>query len=317
MGNIENIIITGGAGFIGSHLTDSLLEQGFKIICIDNFDPYYSTSIKIKNLESASIDKNFKLINCDIRDSKELEKCFRGNKIDLIVHLAAKAGIRPSLENPKEYFDVNVMGTLNILEAMRKVNINKMIFASSSSVYGNNTKVPFSETDDVNFPISPYAASKKAGELLCHTYHHLYNFNIYCLRFFTVYGPRQRPDLAIHKFTDLILNNLPIDLYGDGSSSRDYTYISDIIDGITMAINKLNGFGIINLGESKTITLNEMISALEKELNKNALKNYLPMQSGDVVQTCADIDRAKALLGYYPKYEFEKGIKEFIKWKRQ
>lgn len=310
-------MITGGAGFIGSHLADRLLKTGHQIICIDNFDPFYPEMIKLKNIKSALMSQHFSLLKIDIRDLQKLEMCFNANEIDLVIHLAAKAGIRPSIADPKEYYDVNVIGTLNLLETMRKYDVKKMIFASSSSVYGINSRKTFSETDNVDFPISPYAATKKAGELLCYTYHHLYDFDIFCLRFFTVYGARQRPDLAIHKFTDRILNNQPIDIYGDGTSSRDYTYIDDIINGIVFSIEKLKGYEIINLGESRTISLNKMVETLEKFLKRKAIKNLLPLQPGDVISTCADILKAKELLGYSPKWKFEDGIQEFIKWKLQ
>lgn len=315
--NRSSILITGGAGFIGSHLADRLLKSGHKIICIDNFDPFYPEGIKRKNIKSALMSQNFRLIEIDIRDVQKLEKCFSVNGIDLVIHLAAKAGLRQSIADPKEYYDVNVIGTLNLLETMRKYDVKKMIFASSSSVYGINSRKTFSETDNVDFPISPYAATKKAGELLCNTYHHLYDFDIFCLRFFTVYGARQRPDLAIHKFTDRILNNQPIDIYGDGTSSRDYTYIDDIIDGLVFSIEKVKGYEIINLGESRTISLNKMVETLEKYLKRKAIKNLLPAQPGDVITTCADILKAKELLGYSPKWKFEDGIQEFIKWKLQ
>lgn len=311
----ENILVTGGAGFVGSNLIDQLLAAGHKIICLDNFDPFYDESIKRKNIEAALKHKNLSLVESDIRNEQELKNIFSQNKIDIVIHLAAKAGVRPSLTDPKGYFDVNVTGTLNILEAMRKFNVTKMIFASSSSVYGNNPKVPFSETDNVDFPISPYAASKKTGELLCHTYHHLYGFDIFCLRLFTVFGPRQRPDLAIHKFTNRILNNQFIELYGDGRSARDYTYIDDTIAGILNAKDKLKGFDILNLGESKVISLIEMIEAIEKALGTKAIKKTLPMQLGDVNITFANIEKSKAKIGYNPKWEFQNGINEFINWK--
>jgi UDP-glucuronate 4-epimerase len=313
--NIKKIVVTGGAGFIGSHLIDQLLHLGYKVICIDNFDPFYDQVIKYKNIESALKNKNFILYKIDIRDKHELEKCFSTNKIDIVIHLAAKAGIRPSIKDPGGYFDVNVAGTLNILDTMQKCGIKKMIFASSSSVYGNGKKIPFSESDNVDFPISPYAATKKACELLCHTYHHLYDFDIFCLRFFTVYGPRQRPDLAIHKFTNCILNNEPIEVYGDGNSSRDYTFIGDIIDGLMGSIIELKGYEIINLGESRAVTLNKMITTLENQLNKTAIRKQLQLQAGDVITTYADITKAKKLISYSPSTDFEIGIREFIKWK--
>lgn len=307
------ILVTGAAGFIGSNLADNLLKTGNHVMGIDNFDPFYERRIKEKNIRSALQCSIYSFKDGDIRDAAFIDGWFADFKPDLIVHLAAKAGVRPSLINPKEYYDVNVMGTLNILESMRKNNIRKMIFASSSSVYGNNSKVPFSEADIVDYPISPYAASKKAGELLCHTYNHLYSFDIFCLRFFTVYGSRQRPDLAIHKFSKAILNGETISLFGDGSSRRDYTYIDDIIHGINGAISNLKGFDIFNLGESQTISLTNLISVIEKCCNKQAKLIYLPMQEGDVFQTYADINKAKNKLGYEPHINIETGIEKYIR----
>ena len=307
------ILITGAAGFIGSNLADSLLKSGDTILGIDNFDSYYERTIKEKNIKGALLQSEFDFKEGDIRDAEFLSKCFASFRPDLIVHLAAKAGVRPSIVSPKEYYDVNVMGTLNLLEVMRKHNVKKMIFASSSSVYGNNSKVPFSESDVVDNPISPYAASKKAGELLCHSYYHLYNFDIFCLRFFTVYGPRQRPDLAIHKFTKAILREEAISLFGDGSSKRDYTYIDDIIQGINGAIKNLRGFNVFNLGESGTISLTGLVSLIEKYTKKKAKLSFLPMQDGDVLQTYADISKAKSMLGYNPQVNIEAGIEKFVR----
>ena len=310
-----NILITGVAGFIGSHLAEKLLHKKHCIMGIDNFDNFYPLDLKKRNISDFINNGNFKFYEGDVRNGELLKTIFTENKIDVIVHLAAKGGVRPSILKPREYFDVNVVGTLNVLEAMKIFKVNKLVFASSSSVYGNNDKTPFSENDNVDYPISPYAATKKSGELLCHTYHHLYNFDITCLRFFTVFGPRQRPDLAIHKFTNKILNGESIDVYGDGSNSRDYTYIEDIVDGVTKSISNLSGFNIFNLGESKTITLNSMIAVLEKYIGKKAIKNYLPMQEGDVITTFADITKAKKMLGYNPEWDFDAGIREFVKWK--
>jgi len=310
----KTILVTGGAGFIGSHLSEKLLKNNHNVIAIDNFDPFYDRKIKEQNISQALLSKNYQLFEKDILDVKSLSTVFEQNKIDLVIHLAAKAGVRPSIEDPGGYYNTNVIGTLNILEAMKKNGCKKMIFASSSSVYGNNRKVPFSESDPVDNPISPYAASKKAGELLCHTYHHLYNFDIFSLRFFTVYGPRQRPDLAIHKFARLILEGKPIPFFGDGSTSRDYTYIDDIVDGIVRSINKLKGFEIINLGESETITLNELVENLEITLGKKAIVNRFPLPSGDVNRTFADIRKAIKILDYLPKYDFSKGLSNFINW---
>jgi UDP-glucuronate 4-epimerase len=310
----RNILVTGGAGFIGSNLIDHFLNIGHRVVCIDNFEPNYSRAFKQKNIESALSDINFKFIEGDVNNINDLRKCFLEILPDTVVHLAAKSGVRPSIKSPHEYYITNVLGTLNLLEVMKEFNVKRLLFASSSSVYGNNKNVPFSETDGVDTPISQYAATKKAAELLCHTYHHLYGFDIFCLRFFTVYGPRQRPDLAIRKFTENILNNKAIDMYGDGSTSRDYTYIDDIIAGIINSIEKLNGYEIINLGESKVIELRHMITTIEKILKKEARINQLPIQPGDVLITFANIEKAKRILDYHPKWKFEDGIKEFIKW---
>jgi len=311
---LRNILVTGGAGFIGSHLVDHLLNIGHRVVCIDNFEPNYNRSIKLKNIEFALSSDNFKFIEGDITNKSDLRKCFLELIPDTVVHLAAKSGVRPSISNPFEYYNTNVLGTLNLLEVMKDFNVKRLLFASSSSVYGNNKKVPFSEIDFVDNPISPYAATKKAGELLCHTYHTLHGLDIFCLRFFTVYGPRQRPDLAIRKFAENIMNDKPIDMYGDGSTSRDYTYIDDIIGGILSSIENLKGYEIINLGESKVISLSQMIHTLENHLIKKAKINYLPMQPGDVITTYANIEKAKKILGYNPKWKFEDGVREFIRW---
>lgn len=311
---MKNYLVTGGAGFIGSHLVDNLLSEGNNVISIDNFDDFYSRDVKLKNISNALTFDTFQLVEGDIRDRKILDNLFSNNFFDVVIHLAAKAGVRPSIEDPKGYYDVNISGTLNILEAMKAYDIKKMIFASSSSVYGNNKKVPFSESDIVDFPISPYAATKKSGELLCHTFHHLYDLKINCLRFFTVYGPRQRPDLAIHKFTKKIFNGETIQMFGDGTTKRDYTYIDDIIQGIKLAIDNLNGFEVFNLGESRTIMLKDLINLIENEIGEKAKIEKLPLQLGDVEQTYANISKARELLKYDPKFEIEEGIKNFVEW---
>ncbi|MGN6340311.1 MAG: SDR family NAD(P)-dependent oxidoreductase [Ginsengibacter sp.] len=308
------ILITGAAGFIGSHTCESLIKNGNSIIGVDNFDSFYSYKLKELNLEQLNQNSNFRFYKADIRDDKALNQIFSSNQVDVVIHLAAKAGVRPSIESISEYYDVNINGTISLLESMRKNGIKKMVFASSSSIYGNNQKVPFSEDDRVDNPISPYASTKKSGELLCHVYSHLYNFDITCLRFFTVYGPRQRPDLAIHKFTKLIQENKPIPFYGDGSSSRDYTYIEDIVNGISCALNHLEGYKIYNLGESKVITLKKLVEVIETILGKKAVLNQLPMQQGDVSRTFADISKARAEIGYNPAYDFETGMKKFVDW---
>jgi len=309
-----NILVTGAAGFIGSHVCEHFIKLGHSVIGLDNFDSFYPIEFKEQNLEDLNKSTRFQFYEADIRDKKGLDDIFRDANIEVVIHLAAKAGVRPSIESIEEYYDVNVNGTVNLLESMRKNGVKKMLFASSSSIYGNNAKVPFSEADPVDNPISPYASTKKSGELLCHVYHHLYNFDITCLRFFTVFGPRQRPDLAIHKFTRLIEEEKPIPFYGDGSTSRDYTYIADIVDGINCAINHLKGYQIFNLGESNVITLNQLVRTIENTLNKKAILNKQPMQPGDVNKTYADISRAKSEIGYNPKFDFETGIKEFVEW---
>lgn len=323
-----NIVITGGAGFIGSHLCEALLCSGNRIEVIDNFNDFYNPNIKRRNIKEIRDmmkvrnipESNFNLHECDIRDKEAIGKIINKD-IDIVVHLAAMAGVRNSIENPELYFQVNVLGTLNILEACKTSNVSKVVFASSSSVYGNNKTVPFEEEDRVDFPISPYAATKKSGELICYTYHLLYSFSIASLRFFTVYGPRQRPDLAIHKFTEKIFNGKEIPIYGDGTTKRDYTYISDIVDGILKAIEWVNkndnSYEIFNLGESRTISLNFMIDTIEKAIGEKAKKKILPMQGGDVNITYADITKAKQMLGYNPSMRFEAGIEEFIDWYRK
>jgi UDP-glucuronate 4-epimerase len=311
------ILITGAAGFIGSNLADRLLKSGISIMGIDNFDSFYDRANKEKNISGALADKFYEFREGDIRDADFIKKCFLDFKPDIIVHLAAKAGVRPSLTNPELYFDVNIMGTMNILEMMRKCSIKKMIFASSSSVYGNNSKIPFSENDNVDYPVSPYAASKKAGELLCHTYHHLYNLDIFCLRFFTVYGPRQRPDLAIHKFLKALFAEEVIYLYGDGTTSRDYTHIYDIIRGICGAIDKVNGFNIFNLGNANPVSLIDLVKLMEKLTGRKSRLEYLPMQEGDVLRTFADISKSRIELDYYPEIDIETGLKNFLEWFRE
>ena len=309
------ILITGAAGFIGSHLCERLLDEGLSVVGVDNFDDFYDPKIKRHNINNCLKNKNFQLIEADIRDRAAMDKAVGSVKI--IVHLAAKAGVRPSIAEPLLYSDVNINGTMVLLEAANKHKVGKFVFASSSSVYGNNEKVPFSEDDNVDFPISPYAATKKACELICHTYHHLYGIDLTCLRFFTVYGPRQRPDLAIHKFSKLIEQDKPIPVYGDGSMMRDFTYIDDIIDGTVAAMNKCKGYNIYNLGESQPITVNDLISAIEKALSKTAIREYLPLQPGDVNRTYADITKAVRELGFNPSNSISDGIAKFASWLRQ
>ncbi|MCG2793483.1 MAG: GDP-mannose 4,6-dehydratase [Weeksellaceae bacterium] len=335
-----NYLITGGSGFIGSHLVQQLLENGHSVINIDNFDQFYDYKTKIKNtLESLGSpphfdfrDKdadiqtlitqtksdNYQIYYLDIRDQNGLKEIFRNHKIDLVIHLAALAGVRPSIDRPLDYEEVNIRGAQNLWELCKEFGIKKFICASSSSVYGNNEKIPFSENDNVDRPISPYAATKKCVEVLGHVYHYLYQIDMIQLRFFTVYGPRQRPDLAIHKFAKLISENQEIPFYGDGSTARDYTYIDDIIDGVLKSIQYLetsnNVYQILNLGESEVVTLSEMLSVLERAMGKKTLKKMLPMQPGDVRKTNADITKAKTLIGYSPATNFQNGIKKFVEW---
>jgi UDP-glucuronate 4-epimerase len=290
------------------------LGLGHSVIGLDNFDNFYPKKVKQLNLQALTNKKKFLFYEADIRDGKALNKIFTSYKTDVVIHLAAKAGVRPSIDSITEYYDVNVNGTITLLEAMRYNKVTRMLFASSSSVYGNNSKVPFSESDFVDNPVSPYASSKKSGELLCHVYSHLYGFDITCLRFFTVYGPRQRPDLAIHKFTKLIDEGKPIPFYGDGLTSRDYTYIFDLVNGINCALNNLSGYRLYNLGESRVISLSNLVMTIEELLGKNAILNQLPLQSGDVKITYADITKAKSEIGYDPKFSFKEGLKEFLKW---
>lgn len=314
----KNILITGAAGFIGSHLAERLLALGYNVTGIDNFDGFYAREIKEKNLDILLRNKNFHFLNIDICNFLQLEPVFSQTQFETVIHLAAKAGVRPSIEHPTDYYNVNVSGTLNILECMKNQDSRKLVFASSSSVYGNNEKTPFSETDNVDHPISPYAATKKAGELLAYTYYHLYKIDVINLRFFTVYGPRQRPDLAIHKFFKLLYSNKSIDVYGDGSTGRDYTYIADIVQGIESSMHYLDKhetvYEVINLGNSSPIKLSELIDTIENTTQRHFIKNYLPLQNGDVNLTFADIEKAKMLLNYRPHTTIQEGLKLFKTW---
>jgi UDP-glucuronate 4-epimerase len=309
-------MVTGGAGFIGSHLCESLLREGDQVICFDNFDSFYDPDIKIRNVEGINkkFPNQFKLITGDIRNSENLQEVLKKNQIDLIIHLAARAGVRPSIEQPLLYQDVNIRGTMVLLEVCKEYGIKNFIFASSSSVYGENQRVPFSEKDLDIQPISPYGATKRAGELLCYSYHHLYGMNIACLRIFTAYGPRQRPEMAIYKFTRLVDQGEKVPMYGDGSSQRDYTYIGDLIEGIQGVIHHHKGFEIYNLGESHTTSLRELVRLIEEALGKKATIEVLEPQPGDVSTTYADITKAKEILGYQPKVKMEEGIRRFVQW---
>ena len=315
---MQTFLITGAAGFIGSHLADKLLNEGNKVIVVDNFCDFYNPEIKENNVKHNLSNPNYKLYRADIRDRNELAKVFNENKIDVVIHLAAMAGVRPSIDNPIYYQEVNCVGTQNILEEMKLHNIKKLVMASSSSVYGNCKEVPFKENMIVDFAISPYAATKKANEVMTHVYHKLFDFNVIMLRFFTVFGPRQRPDLAINKFTRLMLNDEPIPMFGDGTTSRDYTYIDDIVDGIIKSCNYVENnkdvYEILNLGNSSPVSLKEMINTIAEVLNKTPNIQELPMQPGDVERTFADISKAKKLIGYNPKTSFKEGIENFVKW---
>ena len=315
---MQTYLITGGAGFIGSHLADKLLKEGNKVIVVDNFCDFYNPKIKEDNVKHNLNNANYTLKRIDIRNREELAKTFDEVNVDVVIHLAAMAGVRPSIDNPIYYQEVNCVGTQNILEEMKAHNVKKLVMASSSSVYGNCKEVPFKEDMVVDFAISPYAATKKANEVMTHVYHKLFDFNVIMLRFFTVFGPRQRPDLAINKFTRLMLNNEPIPMFGDGTTSRDYTYVEDIVSGIEKSIEYVNNnkdvYEILNLGNSSPVSLKEMIDTIAEVLNKIPNIEELPMQPGDVERTFADISKANRLIGYEPKTSFKQGIENFVKW---
>lgn len=319
-----NILVTGGAGFIGSHLCESLVAQRHNVAAVDSFDPFYPAEIKRRNLAALRGSERFRLVEGDIRDGEAVEAALSAagfDGADVLVHLAASTGVRPSIDSPLLYSQVNVDGTVAMLELARRMGIRRFVFGSSSSVYGNNPKVPFAETDSVDHPISPYAATKRAGELLCHSYHHLHGMAVVCLRFFTVYGPRQRPDLAIHKFARLIARGEPIPFYGDGTTERDYTYVDDILQGIAGAIEYTgahpDAFEIVNLGESQTVSLRRLVDLLGESLGVAPRIERLPLQPGDVDRTFADIRKARGLLGYSPSTRVEDGIPRFVRWFRE
>jgi UDP-glucuronate 4-epimerase len=315
---MQTILVTGGAGFIGSHLVDRLLSEGvWRVRVVDDFNDFYAPEIKRLNVRAHQQNPAYRLYEADIRERARLEEIFSAEKFDCIVHLAARAGVRPSLAEPVLYAETNITGTLNLLELARTYRVKQFVFGSSSSVYGINAKVPFSEEDPIRHPISPYAATKAAGELLCHTYSHLYGIRAVALRFFTVYGARQRPDLAIHKFARLITEGRSIPVFGDGTTRRDYTFIDDIIAGVRAAIDyDASPYEVFNLGESQTVELNQLIALLEKELDRPALVDRQGMQPGDVPQTYADVQKARRLLGYNPQTKIEDGIKRFVQWFR-
>jgi UDP-glucuronate 4-epimerase len=313
-----NFLVTGGAGFIGSHVCERLLCTGHSVWAFDDLNNFYDPQLKRANLgDIQALAKPFEFVQGDLTDRAAVDELFASVKFDQAIHLAARAGVRPSLQEPALYQRVNVEGTVNVLEAARRNGVKKLILASSSSVYGVNAKVPFSENDPIFRAISPYAASKLACESLGHVYHHVYGMDVVMLRFFTVYGPRQRPDLAIHKFARLISAGKPIPVFGDGSTARDYTYVSDTLDGVMACTTQEFGYEVFNLGESQTVTLSRLIELLEAALGKKAVINRQPLQPGDVPITCADITKAQARLGYLPRVKVEQGIPLFIDWFRR
>lgn len=317
----QRVLLTGAAGFIGSLLTERLLGSGASVVGIDNFDPFYDPAEKRRNLSDAAGNVNFRLVEADCADHVALEAGLGNDEFDVIVHLAARAGVRPSIADPTGYIRANVTATQVMLDIARERGIRRFVFGSSSSVYGNNRKVPFSEEDPVDHPISPYAATKRAGELLCHTAHHLDGLGVIALRFFTVYGPRQRPDLAIRKFATLMRRGEPVPMFGDGTSERDYTWVDDILDGVVAAVDRTGShpgeFHIINLGESRTTDLGTLIGLIAASLDVEPRIDRFPMQPGDVLRTYADVSRARDLLGYAPSTPVEAGIPRFVEWLRR
>jgi UDP-glucuronate 4-epimerase len=312
-----NFLVTGGAGFIGSHVCERLLREGHAVWALDDLNDFYSPAVKQRNLaELQALGKAFTFVHGDITDVARLEEVFGATRFAQVIHLAARAGVRPSLQQPALYQRVNVEGTVNLLEAARRHGVRKVLLASSSSVYGINAKVPFAESDPIFSAISPYAASKLATEALGHVYHHVYGLDVVALRFFTVYGPRQRPDLAIHKFTRLMAAGKPVPVFGDGSTARDYTDITDIVEGVLACTRREFGFEIINLGGSQPVALARLIELLEAALGRKALVDYQPPQPGDVPITYADVAKARALLGYEPRVKIEEGIRRFVEWFR-
>lgn len=306
-------LVTGAAGFIGSHVVDTLLARGDRVVGVDNFDSYYDPAIKWGNIDRARRSRNFMIVEGDIRNRDLMERLMRDYGVTSVIHLAARAGVRPSIDNPLLYQSVNVEGTNVLLEAMRRVGVKRMVFASSSSVYGDREEAPFRETDIVDTPISPYAATKKAGELICHSYHHLFDLDIACVRLFTVYGPRQRPEMAIHLFTRLIATGQEVPMYGDGTTARDYTYVADAVQGILAVEKNFSGFQVVNIGESRTVRLRYLIETIAREFGHSVRIRSMPMQGGDVRLTNADISVARSL-GYCPSTSIEQGIHAFVEW---
>lgn len=313
----KSVLITGAAGFIGSNLTDYLLAQGVRVIGIDDLCDYYNPEIKRINLSSANAHEHFTLVEASICDGDALSTLFETHRPQAVIHLAARAGVRPSIQDPVLYSQTNVEGTVQLLQAAVQHDVEKFLFASSSSVYGNIDEVPFRESALINEPISPYASTKRAGELLCYTFHHLYQMPITCLRFFTVFGPRQRPDLAIHKFMRKIHAGEPIPVFGDGSTSRDYTFIEDIVEGICRALEHCSGYDIFNLGGSHPITLHGLIQAIEDVVGKKAIIDRQPAQPGDVVRTYADLEHVSQAIGYAPQTSIQEGLQAQWKWMQE
>ncbi len=311
---IMSIAVTGGAGFIGSHVCEALLGKGLDVVCIDNFNDYYNPKFKEENISECLKNKNFKLHRKDITNINDLRTVFKKNKIEKVIHLAARAGVRPSIEQPVLYEQANVLGTLNMLMMAKDFKAENFVFGSSSSIYGNTKEIPFSESSKTDSPVSPYAATKKSAELMCHAYSHMYNIPMTCLRLFTAYGPRGRPDMAPYKFTELIYNNKELEMFGDGKTKRDYTYVKDIVDGILAAVGKEFKFEVINLGNSKPVELRQFISIIEENLGKKAKIKKMPLQPGEVDVTYADVKKAERLLTWKPKTDIKNGMKKFIEW---
>ena len=310
----KRVLVTGAAGFIGSHLAERLLARGDAVIALDEFNDYYDPAIKRRNIAEARKNERYKLYKADICDEPRLREVFERERPEVVVHLAARAGVRPSIKNPNLYHRVNVIGSQHVLDACRDFRPSHLVFASSSSVYGGSTDVPFREDNPVSGPISPYAATKRMNELQAHVYSHIYGVNVTMLRFFTAYGPRQRPDMAIHQFTERIVEGEPVPMFGDGSTQRDYTYIDDIIDGVICCVDKPFRYDIFNLGEQHTTSLRDLIDLIAKCVGKPATIQQLPPQPGDVPITHADIGRARELLGYNPTFAMEEGIRRFVAW---
>ena len=317
MSRAGTVLVTGAAGFIGSTLVDRLLEEGREVVGLDNFDPFYAEREKRGNLASASRSKRFRLVEGDVRDAARIEQLCADTRFDCVVHLAALAGVRPSLERPSAYVDVNVNGTSVLLEAAVRNGVPRFVFASSSSVYGERESGPFRETDPVDRPISPYAATKKAGELVAHAFHSAWGLDVTCVRFFTAYGPRQRPDLAVRRFAERMLRGEAIEVYGDGTALRDFTYVDDVRDGLVSAIDTPLGYAILNFGAGRAVTVIEMIEQLERTLGVLAKREFHPPQRGDVSRTLADVSAARKALGYEPRIRFEVGVERFAAWLRE